>query len=94
MSSIHRLLLAGVASALLLAHVAAAANPSGTGQPNAECDESPSSPGHASDSPGSAFNEDSTSHAHYAGEPGTASEAHAGSEHAVSQYDVACAQQP
>ena len=63
----------------------AAPNPSGTGQPNQEC-EDVQPPGFGSG--GFAIAE-----AHYAGSPGTPSAAHASSSHAVSQYDVACYQQ-
>jgi hypothetical protein len=61
----------------------AARNPNGTGQPNQEC-ESVTPPGFSS---GGFANAEE----HYAGE-GTASVIHAGSSHAVSQYDVACFQ--
>jgi hypothetical protein len=65
----------------------AAPNPSGTGQPGAECGE----PG-ATDAPGG-FSTGGFVNAeeHYAGSDGTPSLAH-GSSHAVSQYDVACYQ--
>jgi hypothetical protein len=69
------------------AQVVNAANPPGTGQPGLECgDEDATSepPGFASD--GFAVAEE-----HYAGSDGTPSLAH-GSDHAVSQYDVACFQ--
>jgi hypothetical protein len=62
----------------------AAPNPSGTGQPNASCEESTTAP-HGFSTGGFANAEE-----HYAGEgPGSAN---AHSEHAVSQYDVACYQ--
>ena len=60
----------------------AAGNPSGTGQPNASCEDSTTAP--------AGFSTDGFANAeeHYAGEgPGSA---HANSDHAVSQYDVAC----
>jgi hypothetical protein len=80
-----------LAAALMLALSSApaafaAANPSGTGQPNQSCEDQPAGP------PGfdtSGF--DNAEH-HYAGSPGTPSEEHASSPHAVSQYDVACYQ--
>jgi hypothetical protein len=62
----------------------AAANPSGTGRPNQECEEilnqGGRTPGRASSSPGSPFNPSGTGGQHYeaAGAP--------------SQYDVACFQ--
>ena len=63
-----------------------------TGQPSVECGEGEAlgSPGHASDAPGSAFNEDGTGHAHYAGEQDQNSKNTA----SVSQYDVACLHAP
>ena len=80
------LILALVAAGVLAAPapVIAAANPSGSGQPNASCEETASAPAGFS-SPGFAIAEE-----HYAGEgPGAA---HADNSHAVSQYDVACFQ--
>ena len=66
----------------------AAPNPSGTGQPGAECGD----PG-ATEAP-MGFGTDGFANAeeHYAGSDNTASLAHANSSHAVSQYDVACYQ--
>jgi hypothetical protein len=59
-----------------------------------ECGKTPNAlitPGKSSSASGSVFNlEGSTSGEHYAGNEGTASVEHAGSEHAVSQYDIAC----
>ena len=65
----------------------AAPNPSGTGQPSAEC----GSAGATSAPPG--FDSAGFAHAEtvYAGSPGTPS-AQNGSPNAVSQYDVACYQ--
>ncbi|MER5636934.1 hypothetical protein ABT095_08260 [Kitasatospora sp. NPDC002227] len=62
----------------------AAANPSGHGQPNQTClsSSAPNEPGHASGSPGSAFNETG---------PGTGGAAYSKAG-APSQYDVACYQ--
>jgi hypothetical protein len=82
----RRAILILVASFTLLAvpgTASAATNPSGTGQPNQEC-ESSTPPGFSS---GGFANAEE----HYAGE-GTGSLEHAGSSHAVSQYDVACFQ--
>jgi hypothetical protein len=65
--------------------MAGAGNPAGTGQPSVECEE---------DAPGPAgFNSGGFAKAedHYAGE-GDASVIHANSDHAESQYDVACYQ--
>jgi hypothetical protein len=66
----------------------AAPNPSGTGQPGAECGEDGATVAPAGFSSGGFANAEE----HYAGSPGTPSEANAGSPHAVSQYDVACYQ--
>ena len=71
----------GVAGAVL-----AAANPSGSGQPNQECEDA--RPGHADSAPGSAFNPDGNAGTHYAGEQPQNSK----NPHSVSQYDVACFQ--
>src|SRR5215472_13635882 len=42
--------------------------------------------------PGSPFDPNGNAGPHYAGNPGTASAAHANSVHAVAQYDIACFQ--
>jgi hypothetical protein len=71
----------------------AASNPSGTGQPSAECLSStaPMEPGQSASAPGSAFNEDGgIAGAVYAGNGISATTAN--SDAAVSQYDVACFQ--
>ena len=82
-----RLILASLVAVLVLGVVAApalAANPPGPGQPNQSCEDSqPGPPGF--DSGGFANAEE-----HYAGNGKSAS--HANSDHAVSQYDVACFQ--
>ena len=65
----------------------AAPNPSGTGQPGAECGEEGATLGPAGFQTGGFANAEE----HYAGSEGTPSAAHGGS-HAVSQYDVACFQ--
>jgi hypothetical protein len=96
MKIISRLLiLSGLPVALLLPASAAnaAANPSGTGQPSASCQDfqaTPSSPLLVN-----GFNTAGFAHAEtvYAGSDGTASLAHSQSGKAVSQYDVACYQQ-
>jgi len=68
--------------------IEAARNPSGTGQPGAEC----GSPG-AEVMP-AGFETDGFAHAEdvYAGSDNSASLAHTDNTHAVSQYDVACFQ--
>jgi hypothetical protein len=72
-----------------IALVSAAPNPSGTGQPGAECGEE-----NAFLEP-NGFTTDGFAHAEtvYAGSDGSASALHSQSSHAVSQYDVACFQQ-
>ena len=90
------LILMAVVGAFALAAAGAfgASNPNGTGQPSQTCLSStaPSEPGNAADAPGSAFNETGpgTAGTVYAGNGVSAT--HAGSSHAVSQYDVACYQ--
>ena len=80
--------LAGVSGAVLLLAVASgtvvAGNPSGSGQPNASCEESTLAPNGFSS--GGFANAD----LHYAGNG--APSLNANSDHAVSQYDVACYQ--
>jgi hypothetical protein len=49
-------------------------------------------PGNSMNSPGSVFNPSGQAGTVYAGNPGTASLAHANSMNAVSQYDIACKQ--
>jgi hypothetical protein len=68
--------------------IEAARNPSGTGQPGAEC----GAPGAEVMPPG--FTTDGFAHAEtvYAGSDNSASLAHTDNPHAVSQYDVACFQ--
>ena len=60
------------------------------GQPNQSCEETPTTPGHASGAPGSAFNPDGVAGTKYAGEQDQNSK----NSHSVSQYDVACSRQP
>ena len=66
-------------------------NPNGTGQPSQSCQAQTSSPGKAANNSGSPFAGGQADNV-YAGNPGTASLAHANSSNAVSQYDVACFQ--
>jgi hypothetical protein len=65
----------------------AASNPSGTGQPGAECGAAGATSMPAGFSTGGFANAE----VHYAGSDGTPSVMN-GSDHAVSQYDVACYQ--
>ena len=65
-----------------------------TGQPGAPANtcgpDNPVTPGRSANAPGSPFNESGQAGAVYAGNPDTASLAHANSTAAVSQYDAAC----
>jgi hypothetical protein len=61
-----------------------------TGQPMQSCETTGSRPGHAASAPGSAFNPDGKAGTQYAGEKPQNSRNTA----SVSQYDVACANQP
>jgi hypothetical protein len=65
-----------------------------TGQPGAPANtcgpDNPVTPGAAANSPGSPFNANGQAGVVYAGNPNTASLAHANSTVAVSQYDSAC----
>ena len=74
---------------LVVASALAASNPSGNGQPNVECGEDGITSAPAGFSTGGFANAED----HYAGSDGTQSQANANSDHAVSQYDVACYQQ-
>jgi hypothetical protein len=82
---------------LVAAPVAASAAVSPTtGQPGAPVNtcgsDNPVTPGAAAMAKGSPFNAAGQAGVVYAGNPGTASLAHANSTVAVSQYDVACVQ--
>ena len=61
-----------------------------TGQPSQSCQTTGSTPGNAGAAPGSAFNPTGTAGSHYAGTQPQNSRNTA----SVSQYDVACANQP
>ena len=74
-------LLAGTATMAL-----ASGNPAGTGQPGAECGEEES----FLEPAGFLTDGFANAEARYAGSEGTPSLANANSEHAVSQYDIAC----
>jgi hypothetical protein len=69
----------------------AAPNPSGTGQPNQECEDV--HPGRSASAPGSAFNETGKAGTVYANPDSTAGLASGGNSHVRSQYDTACYQQ-
>ena len=91
----RRLIVSSLATVFLVggAGAAMAANPGTTGQPSQSCLSStaPLEPGQAAGAPGSAFNEDGgIAGSVYAGNGISATTA--GSDKAVSQYDVACFQ--
>lgn len=91
----RRIIVAVLATAFLVggAGVAAAADPGTMGQPSQSCLSStaPLEPGQAASAPGSAFNENGgIAGSVYAGNGVSATQA--GSDAAVSQYDVACFQ--
>ena len=65
-------------------------DPVAAGQPNASCEDTPTTPGNSASAPGSAFNPDGVAGSHYAGEQPQNSRNPA----SVSQYDVACTHQP
>jgi hypothetical protein len=69
----------------------AAPNPSGTGQPNQECEDV--HPGQSASAPGSAFNETGKAGTVYANPDSTGGLASGGNSHVRSQYDTACYQQ-
>jgi hypothetical protein len=77
-----------VLSLVLAGGTLAARNPSGTGQPGAECGEE----GATIEPAGFLTAGFANAESHYAGSDGTASLLHSRSSHAVSQYDVACFQ--
>jgi hypothetical protein len=86
---VFALAIAGSVAFGSVALASAAPNPSGTGQPGAECGaENAFLEPNGFSSPGFAHAETV-----YAGSDGTASALHSHSDHAVSQYDVACFQQ-
>ena len=67
-----------------------ALGPSQTGQPNQSCEDTPNTPGNSVSASGSAFNPDGKAGTVYAGEQPQNSRNSA----SVSQYDVACVEQP
>jgi len=86
----------GVCLLVLSSDLASAANPHGstnpTGQPSQSCGSqtAPNTPGNAFFAPGSAFNPDGKAGTVYAGQQPQNSK----NPKSVSQYDVACFQQP
>jgi hypothetical protein len=78
-------ILAGGMLIALPAVTLATGNPSGTGQPGAECGDE----GATLEPPGFLTDGFANAEAHYAGSDGTSS-LNANSDHAVSQYDIAC----
>ncbi len=95
---VRKLVLGVTVSGLLVfagASAAFADSTGNTGQPGQSCQaQQPSfTPGNSASAPGSVFNTIGQAGTVYAGNPGSASLAHANSANAVSQYDVACFQQ-
>jgi hypothetical protein len=86
-----RIMALGIASCMLLPSAAFA-----TGQPGAPAGVTCGSPGatmtpgQSANAGGSPFNPNGQAGAVYAGNPGTASLAHAQSGNAISEYDIAC----
>jgi hypothetical protein len=66
--------------------LAGGGNPAGTGQPGAECGDE----GATLEPAGFLTDGFAVAESHYAGSDRTASLANANSDHAVSQYDIAC----
>jgi hypothetical protein len=88
---VRRLLAAASAAILMLslsvgAVAAGGGNPAGTGQPGAECGDE----GAELEPAGFLTDGFANAEARYAGSEDTPSLANANSEHAVSQYDIAC----
>jgi hypothetical protein len=89
---------AAIALSIVLSGSALATpSPNGPGQPGAPgttCGSANTSvtPGQSVSAGGAPFNSNGIAGQNYAGNPGTASAAHANSTHAVSQYDIACFQ--
>ena len=75
---------------LVAATGALAASPPAPGQPNQSCEETPNTPGNSVAAPGSAFNPNGKAGTVYAGEQPQNSN----NPKSVSQYDVACFEQP
>src|SRR5262249_15860977 len=97
MSITRRMHLQIVAVCAALAVTAALAPGALAGQPGVsagnECrvtENALQTPGNSIKAKGSPFNPEGTAGEHYAGNPETASLEHSNSEHAVSQYDIAC----
>lgn len=91
MRMMHKVLLGtAIAAVLIVAPVGAAfaaSNPSGSGQPHAECGDDNA----GTEPAGFGTGGFATAESHYAGSDGTHSLV-SGNAHAVSQYDVACFQ--
>jgi hypothetical protein len=94
MKRLRRIQLVGVAGVVALGLSVGMAGPAVAGQPGAECGASNAEtrPGESMSAKGSAFNPEGRAGEVYAGSEKTASLEHAKSEHAVSQYDIACVQ--
>lgn len=99
MKPLHRVQRAGVVGVVVLGLTGGMTGTAVAGQPGVsagnECrvtTNAESTPGRSVSAKGSPFNPEGQAGTVYAGNPGTASLEHAGSSHAVSQYDIACVQ--
>jgi len=99
MTRLRKMRLAAAAGAAVLSLSLGVAGGAMAGQPGVsagnECRETSNAlltPGSSISAKGSPFNPEGQAGEVYAGNPETASEKHAGSKHAVSQYDIACVQ--
>jgi hypothetical protein len=97
MKRLRRAQVIGVAGVAVLGLSVGMAGSASAGQPGSsagnECGKTSNAlmtPGKSISAGGSVFNPEGRSGEVYAGNKGTASAEHAGSEHAVSQYDIAC----
>ena len=79
-----------IAAAIIGSVVGLPATAYANGQPNKDCADFPSTPGHSAAAPGSAFNPSGKAGTVYAGEQPQNSQ----NPNSVSQYDVACSHQP
>jgi hypothetical protein len=81
-----------IGTCLLLSSIGAAFATGQPGAPGVTCGSpgATATPGAAVGAFGSPFNPSGQAGAVYAGNPGTASQTHAGSSNAISQYDTAC----
>ena len=87
---LRRLFIMATVIAVVAVSVVGIGTAGATGQPNQSCEETPTTPGHSSSAPGSAFNPDGVAGTKYAGEQVQNSK----NPVSVSQDNVACSRQP